>query len=248
MLPLKLVIALVIGVFQVCIANGTTREQDVTKLFSADELQRAKAAQISDVSLIDGKGYGLTIEEIIRLHPLKSVKSERTFKFLDKVCKILLPGHQTVTNYSLEHEIHLHVLADSQNLPQRELYTYVRNTICAYLSEPDLYETEANTFGSKLIPYMKIRYLKLKARNGTVPERIELAKRMCCVLNGGDLAIFSVESTVSCLSEPESNRFVQYWAQFKSADTFKSLQNLCDFVQAPPAYQCQTDDRKPNGI
>lgn len=57
-----------------CTANPISEEEtvDVTKLFSASELERAKNAGISDGFLRQAKSYEFTFEELIKLHSLKN--------------------------------------------------------------------------------------------------------------------------------------------------------------------------------
>lgn len=75
-------------IFEVCIAASNTThdgENDVAKLFTPDELQRARSADIPDVELLQGRTFGLTVEEMIKLHPLKeiqNIKNVVTFEFV----------------------------------------------------------------------------------------------------------------------------------------------------------------------
>ncbi len=59
-------------IFKVCTANPITSEQqfDPAKVFSADELQRAKDVGLPVRRLAEGHEYGLTLEQIIKFHEL----------------------------------------------------------------------------------------------------------------------------------------------------------------------------------
>lgn len=50
------------------IAPGTEIHDDVTKLFTPAELQRAKDAGISDRRLMESKHFGVTLDELIELN------------------------------------------------------------------------------------------------------------------------------------------------------------------------------------
>lgn len=51
-------------------------EQDVTKMFTADELQRARSVGLRDGEILNGITRGVTLEEMIKLTILQ--KSEKT--------------------------------------------------------------------------------------------------------------------------------------------------------------------------
>lgn len=54
-------------------------------------------------------------------------------------------------------------------------YNFQRDSICAYISQPDLYDTETISFGSEFVPYMEIRFLKMEAKNATETKLVKLA-------------------------------------------------------------------------
>lgn len=61
-------------------------ETDVTKLFSASELQRAKIAGLNDQALIEGRSYGLSFEEVMKLKQIQNIpenmRGNTTFNFV----------------------------------------------------------------------------------------------------------------------------------------------------------------------
>lgn len=88
-----LTIVLLIEVLQVLdvipkFDKKTNREEetDVTKLFSESELQRAKIAGLNDQALIEGRSYGLSFEEVMKLKQIQSIpenmRGNTTFNFV----------------------------------------------------------------------------------------------------------------------------------------------------------------------
>lgn len=57
--------------------NATTEEQDVTKIFTADELQRARSVGIRDRELMNGISRGVTVDEMIKLFTLQKSEAVR---------------------------------------------------------------------------------------------------------------------------------------------------------------------------
>lgn len=60
-------------IFESYTANpiATEEEKDVTKLYSAAELERAYNANINNKRLVEGKLYGLTLDQMIKLTELR---------------------------------------------------------------------------------------------------------------------------------------------------------------------------------
>lgn len=108
MVKCKLVIVLLISVLQVykfdknksrcwgpnflllfnikmCTAKPVTSEEEinVAKLFTADELQRAKDNGFLEPELVRGKSKGFTLDEMIKLRQLRPIRGEDyTFEFV----------------------------------------------------------------------------------------------------------------------------------------------------------------------
>lgn len=69
-----------------------------------------------------------------------------------------------------------------------------REMVCAYLSDPELYEKEADLFGLRFVPYMKVRFLKMKAQKGSSEQRTKLAVSRKTV-GGGLLTVVKIVQT-----------------------------------------------------
>lgn len=151
-----LMIVLIIEVLQVLnvipkFDKKTNREEetDVTKLFSANELQRAKIAGVNDQALIEGRSYGLSFEEMMKLKQIKSipdnmrgnttfdfvvwskiVKNKKSslifFRFKTQVCEIVVPEYKPTADYSKTQEIYLNELIETnKQLTSFDHYSFV---------------------------------------------------------------------------------------------------------------------------
>ncbi|XP_037051368.1 uncharacterized protein LOC119085173 [Bradysia coprophila] len=232
------IVALIIGVLQVCTANpiSTEEESDVAKLFSADELQSAKDAGFPLERLVEGKTiYGLTFDEMIKLHqlrnsnaPKKTVAPEDMYAF----CEMLVPEQKLPASYTSAQEAHFpELVAGANNLVDKHDHIrYILAAVCSYIGEPDVFDTEANSFGLPLVPYMEMRYMTMKAEKAKDTDRVKAVKQMCCLNKRRDEIVMLGQSTFTALPDEEMNAFEEHWSQYKIANSLKSFENICEFL------------------
>ncbi|XP_037051370.1 uncharacterized protein LOC119085174 isoform X2 [Bradysia coprophila] len=227
------IVALIFGVLQVCTANpiSTEEEFDFTKLFSADELQRAKDAgfpfeRLVKVMLNDG----LTFDEMIKLHQLQT-GTERP-KNAYPGCKILVPELKMAASFTSAQEAHFPNLIAVTNRLQdrRDHISYIRASVCSYLGQPDKFDTEANSFGLPLVPYMQMRFMTMKAEKAKGTDRVKVVKQMCCLNKHRDEAVMLDKSAFTGLPDGEMKDFDEHWNQYETANTLKSFENICELL------------------
>ncbi|XP_037044407.1 uncharacterized protein LOC119080263 [Bradysia coprophila] len=241
----KFTVVFMIAVLQMCSANPITSDpnsvstsnymEDAAKLFTADQMHLAKNAGVSERGLVEGNKYGYTFEETMKFHQLLSVgpmsRDYITFEFMTKVCDIMDLEHRTASSFTRAQETKLRDLISSmQFLLVHDQAPYLRSTLCRYVSQPDLLESEANSFGADLVPYMELHYLKLTAQEGSDVKRVRLAKDMCCIYKNPDERMLLMPSDSEGLSGEKLNGFNQHWNEFVSSNTLKSLESVCDFL------------------
>ncbi|XP_037051369.1 uncharacterized protein LOC119085174 isoform X1 [Bradysia coprophila] len=232
------IVALIIGVLQVCTANpiSTEEESDVTKLFSADELQLANDARLPIPRLVEGKlDFGLTFEEMIKLHNLRnSMKAPKTAFPEDMYgyCQILVPDLKMPASFTSAQEAHFPNLIAVTNRLQdrRDHISYIRASVCSYLGQPDKFDTEANSFGLPLVPYMQMRFMTMKAEKAKGTDRVKVVKQMCCLNKHRDEAVMLDKSAFTGLPDGEMKDFDEHWNQYETANTLKSFENICELL------------------
>ncbi|XP_037039520.1 uncharacterized protein LOC119076709 [Bradysia coprophila] len=238
---LMIVLPIIIGVLQVCTANPISSEEeaDPAKLFSADELERAKNAELNVARLVEGKSYGLTFEEMMKFHELRKNKGSTgmTSAHMKKVCGILVPELTISKDLTSAQEAQLPKMGKMMNhfVGKRDPFDFIRSMLCGYLSEPDVIELEANTFGLPLVTYLEMLFFKSKAEEAsTSVEHVIVAKQICCLrINRSENEVVMLDRSTFNGELPDADLigFVEQWNAFETSKTLKSLENVCDFLQ-----------------
>ncbi|XP_037028142.1 uncharacterized protein LOC119068593 [Bradysia coprophila] len=239
-----LMFVLIVGLLQVCKPNPLSSQEekeaeiDPVKLLTANELTRATNAGISGSDLVQWKADGGTLDEWIELSAFDGdpTYKEKSFKNAAKFCKIFVPGHRMISsNYTKAQEADLEDLFGfAKRMPGKNALSFIRTTFCDFISNPN-----SPSFGQKFVPHMKIRYLKIHFEIDSVLDRVNLAKRMCCIDEGGYIMRYE---EVSGLSDEEMTEFEKHWNNFDTANIPESIKNLCDFLHSTNAFdgdQCK---------
>ncbi|XP_037031189.1 uncharacterized protein LOC119070814 [Bradysia coprophila] len=229
---------IIIGVLQVYTNPISTEEEtDVSKLFSADELQRAKDAGLPVQRLVEGYfNYGFTFEDMMKLQQLqnsmKAPKKAVTPEDMYPVCQIFLPELKMAASYTSAQEAYLSKLLAAINRfeDKHDHIRFLETTVCSYLGRPDLFDMAANAFGLTVVPYMQMRFMAMKAEKAKGTGRVKVVKQMCCLNKHRDEAVMLGQSTFTALPDEEMNAFAEHWDQFEIANTLKSFENICKFL------------------
>ncbi|XP_037029221.1 uncharacterized protein LOC119069269 [Bradysia coprophila] len=230
----ELMTVVIIGLLQVCTANPVTspQENDLTKLFTPDELIHARNAGLSQFELIDGKTSGLTLDEIIKMNALIRTTP---FEYMANVCEILMPGQKMASNYTTaQEEVLKNIVKLIDLVPKKDIASFFRTTVCDFVSEPN-----SPSFGPKFVPHTTIILLKKHAKTGSALDRVNLAKHMCCIDEGANYIGYE---GVGTLLDEEMKEFEEKWNNLDATTTPESITNLCDFLRSTKKFdanQCQ---------
>ncbi|XP_037052379.1 uncharacterized protein LOC119085933 [Bradysia coprophila] len=254
---LFLALAILLGVLQVCTCNPIApgEEQDVTKIFTADELQRARSVGIKDRELLNGKSRGVSVDEMVKLSVLQKTEVSRivdfndttpltiTFEETPQLCEIFVPEHKTAAKHTSAQGDRLNELFGAlDDFPRNIQFLFLRNSICAYASEPSKLDKSADTFGSKFLPFMRFRFWILKSKNSTSVERVGAVKQVCCAYNGQynkEVTEMKVASTTFTLSNEQITNYDKLWNEFEATNTSQSFDQVCNFLRTTkPSDKC----------